>query len=193
MLTDVITYFQPPVPESHIDRLDVWTMITPSDDKHPQPSAQPSAVQLPVEQLPMHDKTGMPPPYSTAGADAHRSTGSLLSELQWQLKLKKLEKTIRKYNWTKKGDEALIVASMRDLAASHTDPQVQAYWTRRADQFEKAPDADKKALLMDIGRGLAILIAAPFAIAGAILMGTGMLLKASGSFLTGGRGSKFIK
>ncbi|KAJ7667489.1 hypothetical protein DFH06DRAFT_219322 [Mycena polygramma] len=192
MLTDVITYFQPPVPESHIDRLEYWTMITPSDNKH----TQSSAVQLPAEQRPMEDKTAMPPPYSAAGdAIQHPdpAAASLLGEVQWQLKLKKLEKTIRKYNWTKKGDEALIVASMRDLAASHTDPQVQAYWTRRADQFEKAPDADKKALLMDIGRGLAILIAAPFAIAGALLMGTGMLLKASGNFLTGGRGSKFIK
>jgi hypothetical protein len=73
---------------------------------------------------------------------------------------------------------------MRDLAASHNDPQVQAYWNRRATEFERAPDSDKKAILMDIGRGLAILIAAPFAIAGAILMGTGMLIKAGGSFLS---------
>ncbi|KAJ7664700.1 hypothetical protein B0H17DRAFT_1143645 [Mycena rosella] len=114
-------------------------------------------------------------------------------EAEWQKKLKTLERKIRKYNWTKRGDEAIIVESMRDLAASHSDPQVQTYWTRRANEFEIAPDSDKKAILLDIARGIAILFAAPFAIAGAILMGAGMLLKASGDLLTGGKASALTK
>ncbi|KAJ7047890.1 hypothetical protein C8F04DRAFT_1387045 [Mycena alexandri] len=111
------------------------------------------------------------------------------SEVEWQTKLKSLEKKIRKYNWSKNGpsEASVIVDSMRDLGASHSDPKVQAYWNRRADAFERAPDADRKSILLDIGRGLGILIAAPFAIAGAVLIGTGMLLKASGNFLTGGK------
>ncbi|KAJ7723460.1 hypothetical protein DFH07DRAFT_708616, partial [Mycena maculata] len=108
-----------------------------------------------------------------------------ISEAEWQAKLQNLQKKIRKYNWTKRGDEAAILESMRDLAKSHNDPQVQAYWTRRAVDFEKAPEASKRSVLMDIGRGLVILIAAPFAIAGAVLMGTGMLLTAGGKLLAG--------
>ncbi|KAJ6543952.1 hypothetical protein B0H19DRAFT_292015 [Mycena capillaripes] len=164
-------------------------MITPLDDKSPQ-------AQIDQTPQPSAD-TSMPPPYSVARAPTETNilgrkvdVPSLLSEVEWQLKLKKLEKKIRKYNWTKQGDEAAIVASMRDLATSHNDPQVQTYWNRRADEFEKAPDTDKTAILVDIGRGLAILIAAPFAIAGAMLIGTGMLLKASGNFLTGGKVGK---
>ncbi|KAJ7229164.1 hypothetical protein GGX14DRAFT_327973, partial [Mycena pura] len=106
------------------------------------------------------------------------------SEAEWQVKLKKLEKKIRKFNWgVGRGDEAAIIASMRDLATSHPDPEIQTYWSRRADQFERAPDSDKMAILKDITRGLAIMIASPFAIMGAIFMGTGMALKAGGNLI----------
>ncbi|KAJ7705683.1 hypothetical protein B0H16DRAFT_692574 [Mycena metata] len=128
-------------------------------------------------------------PYAPPTYHEGLSSTSTISEVEWQTKLKKLEKQIRKYNWSKNGprEANVIVASMRDLAASHIDPKVQAYWNRRADAFERAPDADRKSILLDIGRGLGILIAAPFAIAGAVLIGTGMLLKASGNLLTGGK------
>jgi len=199
MLTDVITYLKNPLE----------IMITPSDDtKIPRPETeeipqsqfdeppqsqfdaipQPQIANIPQTQtaqsaqFPIADKAHHPPPY----ADLPPS----VSEAEWKEKLNKLEKKIRKYNWTKQGDEAAIVQSMRDLAASHSDPQVQAYWTHRANEFERAPDSDKKAILTDIGRGLAILIAAPFVITGALLIGTGMLLKAGGDLLTGGRISK---
>ncbi|KAJ7499473.1 hypothetical protein FB451DRAFT_1205571 [Mycena latifolia] len=153
-------------------------MINTSDDKAPQPPPYSDYVA----------PTTAAPPLSEAEWKA-----KLLSEVEWQTKLKKLQQKVRKYNWTKRGDEAAICASMRDLAASHSDPQVQAYWNRRADEFEKAPDSDKKAILGDIGRGLAILIAAPLAICGALLLGTGMLLKASGDMLMGGKASALTK
>ncbi|KAF7330891.1 6PF2K domain-containing protein [Mycena venus] len=148
------------------------------DAEIPQPQAAQSA------QFPIEDKAHQPPPY--IGIPSGSNSNSNITEAEWKDKLKKLEKKIRKYNWTKQGDEAAIVESMRDLAASHNDPKVQAYWTRRANEFEKAPDSDKKAILVDIARGLAILVAAPFAITGALFMGTGMLLKASANLLTGG-------
>ncbi|KAJ7101610.1 hypothetical protein C8R43DRAFT_244073 [Mycena crocata] len=140
------------------------------DEKVPRPPTEPAA---------------QPPPYT--------NTPTHLSEVEWQAKLKTLHRKIRKYNWTKRGDEAAIVESMRDLATGHSDPQVQAYWNHRADEFEKAPDVNKKAILADIGRGIAILIAAPLAIAGALLLATGMLLKASGDMLTGGKTSAMSK
>ncbi|KAF8211686.1 hypothetical protein K438DRAFT_1752371 [Mycena galopus ATCC 62051] len=167
-------------------------MIT--DKKMPQPETaeipQPQVAEIPQPQIAagtLNDKAAHhPPPYT----DFPVNFTSTITEAEWKEKLQKLEGRIRKYNWMKRGDETAIVESMRDLAASHNNPQVQAYWTRRANEFEKAPDSDKKAILKDIGRGVAILIAAPFAIAGALLMGTGMLLKAGGNFLTG-TGSRF--
>ncbi|KAJ7367764.1 hypothetical protein DFH08DRAFT_946742 [Mycena albidolilacea] len=188
-------------------------MITPTDEKT---IPQPQSIEIPRSQadmtqpqvaIPQPSTAGTtrfptdpkvrpnPPPYNDLASQipSAESNGGNVTEAEWKNKLKILEKKIRKYNWSKKGDEADIVESMRDLAASHNDPQVQAYWTRRATEFEKAPDSDKKAMLIDIGRGLVILIAAPFAIAGAILVGTGMLLKASGNFLTSMSGFSTMK
>lgn len=165
MLTDVITYIQPPA-----------VTVPPTDmidDKLPQ---QPPS----YSDVPVLETADVPP----------TATPAKISDAEWQAKLKKLQKKIRKYNWTRRGDETAIVAAMRDLAASHTDAEVRAYWTRRAAEFEAAPDADKRsAVLGDVGRGLAVLIAAPFAIAGGILLAAGMLVKAGGDLLTGGKAS----
>ncbi|KAJ7047889.1 hypothetical protein C8F04DRAFT_25417 [Mycena alexandri] len=132
-----------------------------------------------------------PPPAYSAFDLVHQSTdrppshaAPSMNEVEWRSKLKKLERKVRQYNWTKRGDEAKIIESMRDLAASHSDPEVQTYWNRRADDFERAPDADKKALLTDIGRAAVLLIAVPFILTGAILKGTGTILEASGTYLT---------
>ncbi|KAJ7283251.1 hypothetical protein C8J57DRAFT_1291922 [Mycena rebaudengoi] len=116
-------------------------------------------------------------------------TDGMTTEEEWQRQLQRLQRRIRKYNWTKRGDEQAIADDMRGLATRHTDPRVQAYWNQRADEFEKAPEADKMALLADVARGLAILIAAPFAIAGGILVAVGSMLKASSNFLIGNRAS----
>ncbi|KAF8211687.1 hypothetical protein K438DRAFT_2011183 [Mycena galopus ATCC 62051] len=165
-----------------------------ADNKMPQPETA-EILEPQVAAGTLNDEAALhPPPYTDlpANSDVPANFNSTITEEEWKEKLQKLEGKIRKYNWMKRGDETAIVKSMRDLAASHNDPQVQAYWTRRANEFEKAPDPDKKAILKDIGRGLGILIAAPFAIAGAVLIGTGMLLKAGGNFLTGSS-SKFTR
>ncbi|KAF7354834.1 6PF2K domain-containing protein [Mycena sanguinolenta] len=202
MLIDVITYLKP---TAAFDQPNI-IMITTGDEKTmPQPEdVQVPELQVAVEntqaqhqpQFPPDIKRPQegqahPPPYTDFAAGTS-TPPSNMSEAEWKAKLRKLEGKIRKYNWTKRGDETAIVESMRDLAASHSDPQVQAYWTRRANEFETAPESDKKALLKDIGRGLAILVAAPFAIAGAVLVGTGMLLKAGGNILTG-QSTKLLK
>ncbi|KAJ7087344.1 hypothetical protein B0H15DRAFT_309326 [Mycena belliarum] len=137
-----------------------------------------------------------PPPYygrqsspSSSPSDEHGSTRFDISEAEWKAKLKTLQRMIRKYNWMRRGDEGALCASMRDLAASHNDPEVQAYWNRRADEFQKASDADKRTVLGDIARGVVALIVAPLAITGFILFATGALIKYSGDVLTGGRAS----
>ncbi|KAK7061272.1 6PF2K domain-containing protein [Favolaschia claudopus] len=176
MLTDVIIYFKNPSSSaSHSPE----SMITVSPGEKNGPLS--------------HNQINHPPPYSVhdasplPAATLPRGPNPDLSGAEWKAKLKKLEKKIRKFNWKagkRAGDEAAIVEGMRDLAASHYDPHVQAYWNHRADEFEKAPESDKKAILADIGRALVSSITVQFTIAGALLVGTGMLFIAGGNMLT---------
>ncbi|KAF7319032.1 6PF2K domain-containing protein [Mycena chlorophos] len=132
--------------------------------------------------------TSVPPSTSSATSEAPGQ----YSEAEWKAKLDSLENRIEKYSNTKSrnrsaGDEAAILASMRDLAVSHPDPEVKTYWTGQANAFEKASGDDKLAVLKDVGRALATLIAAPFVIAGMLLIGTGQVLKASGDWISRAR------
>ncbi|KAJ7512709.1 hypothetical protein B0H11DRAFT_1947007 [Mycena galericulata] len=121
-----------------------------------------------------------------------------MTEAAWKAQLKKLDRKIRKYNWktahaherTKRDEEAAtIVTLMRELGASHPDPGVQAYWAQRADVFAAAPEADKKAVLKDVAKGVTLLIVAPFAVAGALVLAVGKALKLSGALMVeSGRG-----
>ncbi|KAJ7265948.1 hypothetical protein B0H12DRAFT_1068425 [Mycena haematopus] len=157
MLTDVIIYFKP---TAAFDRPEIIMITPPSDDKNMRQS---ETVEIPLPQVAERtqpwapsdnqDRQAQPPSYTPADTN--------ITEREWKEKLQRLEGKIRKYNWTRRGDETAIVEAMRDLAASHNDPQVQAYWARRAREFENAPASDKKAILKDIGRGLVILLAAP--------------------------------
>ncbi|KAJ7152469.1 hypothetical protein C8R46DRAFT_1121307 [Mycena filopes] len=124
-----------------------------------------------------------------------RSTGSSSSEEEkWQEMLAKLQKLLKKYDRAKKrGDEeamkrlaADIEASMRAMADTHPDPAVKAEWTTKADDFGKAPEDAKENMLLDIGKGLALIIASPFMLAGGVLYGVGLFTKGLGNLLTGG-------
>ncbi|KAF7301205.1 6PF2K domain-containing protein [Mycena indigotica] len=127
------------------------------------------------------DKT---PPVVVVPAES----SSAPSEAEWQAKLDVLEKRIEKYNKKRRrSDEAAILAAMHDLAAVHPDPKVKDYWTRRADEFEKAPEADKLVILKDIIRAMRLLLAAPLTIAALLLIGTGTLVKVSGEWISGRR------
>ncbi|KAJ7477274.1 hypothetical protein B0H11DRAFT_2030502 [Mycena galericulata] len=148
------------------------------DDKVPQP---------PIDNEAPHY---LPPSYAAVPVVGSAPTvipSTPVSEAEWRAKLQKLQKKIRRNNWTNRGDEAQIVASMRDLAATHPDPEVQTYWTRRADDFERAPDTDKKAILVDIAIAMGTILAAPLVIIAALMSGTATVLRASGDLLTGGR------
>ncbi|KAJ7067795.1 hypothetical protein C8F01DRAFT_575966 [Mycena amicta] len=114
-----------------------------------------------------------------------------LSEAEWKAKLEALEKKIQKYNKKQRqSHETAILASMRDLAQSHPDAEVQSYWAARADELEKAPEADKLIILKKVARAMAIIVAAPLAIVGLLLIGTGTVVKASGDFISGGAFSR---
>ncbi|KAJ6480396.1 hypothetical protein C8R45DRAFT_905950 [Mycena sanguinolenta] len=113
---------------------------------------------------------------------------------EWQALLQLLRDSLKQYNRAKTaGDQASlkklakeIETIMRDLADGHNDPAVQAEWTRKADEFSKASDVGKENMLLDIGKGLGIIIASPFILAGGVLYGAGLFVKGLGNLLTGG-------
>ncbi|KAJ7753317.1 hypothetical protein DFH07DRAFT_824057 [Mycena maculata] len=139
------------------------------------------------------------PPASPSDG-THTPTTIPMTEALWIANLKKLDKKIRKYNWKpahphsqkdaprREEDAAKIVTLMRDLGATHPDPRVQVYWAERADAFAAAPEPDKKAVLRDVTSVILGLIAAPFAIAGALLLGLGKALRLTGTLMVESRG-----
>jgi len=119
----------------------------------------------------------------------------------WKASLDDLEKQMVVYeSISKRGDDKAteaeaekVAAAIRNVGDSHTDPKVRQEWYEKADKFAKADSSERVTLFDDIGKGLLILLATPFALAGAavfaagaILYGTGMLVKGLGNVLTGG-------
>ncbi|KAJ7474260.1 hypothetical protein FB451DRAFT_1248445 [Mycena latifolia] len=129
------------------------------------------------------------------------SDTATLTEEEWQENLSKLQKKLRKYNRAKKrGDEEAIKRLMREigqdmrsLAESHADPKVRAEWKEKADEFDRAPEGEQENMLMDIGKGLGIIIISPFLLAGGVLYGVGLFTKGLGNLLTGGAIGRLAK
>ncbi|KAF8208949.1 hypothetical protein K438DRAFT_1811476 [Mycena galopus ATCC 62051] len=82
---------------------------------------------------------------------------------------------------------------MRKLADASDDLEKRAEWTRKADEFSKGSDDDKENMLMDIGKGLGIIVAAPFLLAGGVLYGVGLFAKGLGNLLSGGAIERRLK
>lgn len=99
--------------------------------------------------------------------------------------------------------EELVLTGMRKLARIHPDPNVQAEWNSRADQFARAmgssdgalaasdadrfaaAEKDKESILEGITKGLIVLFMAPVALAGAVVFTAGAMLFGSGKFIIG--------
>ncbi|KAJ7159558.1 hypothetical protein C8R46DRAFT_1108595 [Mycena filopes] len=136
----------------------------------------------------------LPADQRSTGSSSSESSSDTLAEEKWQEMLAKLQKLLKKYDRAKKrGDEEAmkrlatdIEASMRAMADTHPDPAVKAEWTTKADDFGKAPDDAKDNMLLDIGKGLALIVASPFMLAGGVLYGVGLLTKGLGNLFTGG-------
>ncbi|KAJ7333246.1 hypothetical protein DFH08DRAFT_966083 [Mycena albidolilacea] len=106
-----------------------------------------------------------------------------------------LQRTLREYNRAKtQGDDdgeaarrlAREIEQLTRLADSGGDPATSVEWTRRADEWSAASDIQKDNMLLDIGKGLGLIVAPPFLGAGGVLYGAGLFVKASGNLLTGG-------
>ncbi|KAF7368664.1 Telomerase Cajal body protein 1 [Mycena venus] len=133
------------------------------------------------------------------------SSGSLdtatLTEEELKAKVLKLHKKIKKYDRAlKKGEMAKakrlareIEEDTREIAACHSDPAERAEWMKKADKFANAWDTDKEYMLLDIGKGLGLIVASPFMLAGGVLYGVGLLTKGLGNLLTGGTIGRALK
>lgn len=143
---------------------------------------------------------GVDPDKSSIGSSSDSSETATLTEEEWQKNYSKLQKKLRKYNRAKKrGDEETVKRlvreigeDMRNLGEGHSDPAARAEWTRKADEFDKAPESEKENMLMDIGIGLGLLVASPFLLAGGVLYGVGRLTQGLGNLLTGGKVGKLF-
>lgn len=137
-----------------------------------------------------------PPPENKTKKEDHKD-----DETVWKEALENMERALVVYDKTaKKGDDKEIEAAaenvvkkMRGVGAAHTDPAVKKEWDDKAERFAKEGKVGRRTMLGDIGMGLALLIATPFALAGAailaaggILYGVGSIVKGLGNLMTAG-------
>jgi hypothetical protein len=89
--------------------------------------------------------------------------------------------------------EVKIVVTMRKVGDAYPDNESKSEWYKQAELFESGSSEEKEHILMPLTKGLGILIAAPFAVAGGaifaaggILYGAGKTIQGVGNLLTGG-------
>ncbi|CAE7221849.1 unnamed protein product [Rhizoctonia solani] len=86
-----------------------------------------------------------------------------------------------------------IVSAMRSVGDAYPDEESKDAWHVKAKQYESGTEEEKDNILMPLAKGLGILIATPFAVAGGaifaaggILYGAGKTIQGVGNVLTGG-------
>ena len=86
-----------------------------------------------------------------------------------------------------------IVAIMRLVGDAYPAGETRNEWYRKADVYEQGDAEEREHILMPLAKGLGIIIATPFALAGgvifaagAIVYGVGKTVMGLGSLLTGG-------
>jgi hypothetical protein len=117
-------------------------------------------------------------------------------EENWERALRNLEQLMAQYEASQEVSDELVqrvVQALRLLSEIHPDPRVRNHFRGRAEAFASGNAKDRKHILADVGKGVLILLATPFALVGAVLFaagtivyGAGMFVKGVGSLLTGG-------
>ncbi|KAJ7612561.1 hypothetical protein FB45DRAFT_301677 [Roridomyces roridus] len=138
-----------------------------------------------------------------ASTDSSSSDSTTIdTEGEWKSQnLPRFEKLKRKFDRANEGDKKSeraaryaekLVDLMKEFARTHPNAAERAKWEKRADDFKtsRAGGSDGGKILMDIAMGVGIIVAAPFAVAGAVLYGVGRLLTGIGNGLTGGQAGK---
>lgn len=145
-------------------------------------SAQPKPIS-PIAASIMPAPTSVPPEYSAT------------QEVAWKDALNNLDQQLVLYRESRKTPddgariqrERDVYDAMNNVADAHTDPKVRDHWKRKAEEFRKADDKGKDNMMKEVLKAVGTLLAAPFVLAGLILMSVGTVLKALGTVLTGGR------
>ncbi|CAE6360471.1 unnamed protein product [Rhizoctonia solani] len=86
-----------------------------------------------------------------------------------------------------------IVSAMHSVGNAYPDEESKDAWHAKASQYESSTAEERENILMPLAKGLGILIATPFAVAGGaifaaggILYGAGKTIQGVGNLLTGG-------
>jgi hypothetical protein len=74
---------------------------------------------------------------------------------------------------------------MENLAEMSPDAEARSYWRNQAAGFAAGNRNVREHILADIGQGLLILLATPFALAGAVLFAAGGIVYGAGSIVKG--------
>ena len=99
-----------------------------------------------------------------------------------QRKLKKAEKSKGKGSGVDARD---IINTMLKLASLHSDPLVRNEITDHAKRLENANDQERENMFKDLVKGIGLITATPFALAGAAVFAAGAIIYGSGKIIIG--------
>ncbi|KAF7293847.1 MFS general substrate transporter [Mycena chlorophos] len=132
-----------------------------------------------------------PPPKYSSDSEYDTAANCKLREELIKLKLREYERTGAKDSAERRRLQREILDEMRYLAAYHPDAATRTYWAEKTRTFDNAAaggsEEEKAHVLMDVGRGLGMIIVAPFRLVGEVLQGVGTVVKGLGTFFSGGK------
>ncbi|KAG8770642.1 hypothetical protein FRC12_004145 [Ceratobasidium sp. 428] len=124
---------------------------------------------------------GPPPPYAPINEETIRES---LRELDRMLHMRTQAST--------QGDSARVTAldeqignAMRSIGQAYPAGENRTYWQNAADGFQAGNAQEKEHILMPIAKGLGIIIATPFALAGGVIFAAGAIVYGVGRVLIG--------
>jgi hypothetical protein len=110
----------------------------------------------------------------------------------WQEVLHRLRQLTHQYKTQIEGNEEPtaqlaeeIIRAMEDLAKMSPDAEARSYWRNQVAGFAAGNRNVREHILADVGKGLLILLATPFALAGAVLFAAGGIVYGAGSIVKG--------
>ena len=74
---------------------------------------------------------------------------------------------------------------MRRVARMQPDPAEQRLWNERADRFAMGKETANDSMLVEFGKGWALLLGTPLVVGGAAVFGVGAMLYGTGKIIIG--------
>ncbi|KAJ7223278.1 hypothetical protein GGX14DRAFT_427291 [Mycena pura] len=127
-----------------------------------------------------------------------KATTATLTEAGWEQLEVHLKQSLKTYEQARDRAEierlqGTILRLMQALAKVHPEARERRQYDAKAKEFQRAPDARKAGILVvEIGRGLGLLIASPFFIVGGALYGFGLVFRGAANLVTGGAIGKLV-